>query len=153
MSDNEAPVLLFIGLEIALDPKITKAWLNETGKPTCTHTHFPAESEPNTLQYLAKVHYCTSLGWKFPQKCLDNWAIQRAKERQIMHHEDILKIPVFGCMLCIKVIFLNSTSLPPCLPLISSCIWKLDIPMEKLDCSYELRLLWGSCQNKVGRPE
>lgn len=36
-----------------------------------TLPHF-AESGPNMLQYLAKVHYCTLLGWKFPERRLDN---------------------------------------------------------------------------------
>lgn len=54
-----------------------------------------------------------------------------------MYHEDILKISGFECSFCMKAILLDSTSHPLCLLAISFCIWKWDIPMEKLDCCYK----------------
>lgn len=120
------------------DHKGIQPWSNDTGKHMCTSTlHCFAESGPNVMQYLAKVHYCTLLGWKFPHKCLDNnWAHTKSQgERQNVpwrYTEDI----------CIWVFILCETNsfrqhFPPSLPPSSFCIWKLDIPMEKLDCCYE----------------
>lgn len=74
MSDNEGTVLLLIRLENALDPKNTKASSLDQMKQAnlYVHTHGFAESGPNILQSLTRVHYCTLLGWKFPHKYLDN---------------------------------------------------------------------------------